>query len=161
MRQFIARLSILASISLLPATLLAAGVEVTGVTIDAPGIHEAILTESTGSHRKHPAAFELVRDATQVRAARGVLFGFHYTLDGAPRRTEVSIREVYRFPGEGILRGGRRVTVDETLLRRRIGEPYFTGFEFEHAGEMVSGTWTIEIWHEDRKLGEQAFTVTR
>lgn len=137
------------------------GTEVTGVTIDSPGLYEAILARSTGTNRKRPAEFDLVRVTAKVRAARGVLFGFHYTVDGVPPRKTVTIREVYRFPGEGIVRRGERITVDQARVRRRIGEPYFTGFEFEQDGEMVPGPWTIEIWYDDRKLGEQAFTVTR
>ena len=35
-----------------------------------------------------------------------------------------------------------------------------TGYGFEHAWEIVPGTWTIEISHAGTKLAEQSFTVT-
>ena len=55
----------------------------------------------------------------------------------------------------------------EALLRsayqrtKTIGETVYLGYGFEHAWEIVPGTWTYQIWHDGRKLAERSFTVEK
>lgn len=47
-------------------------------------------------------------------------------------------------------------------MTRTIGrEAGYVDYGFDDPWELVPGTWTIELWHGDRKLATQSFTVVR
>jgi hypothetical protein len=109
------------------------------------------------------AALNLRHAATlrTIPAQMGTTFGFEYNLVGTPNDGTVELREIVIFPRGGVVPPGLStpITRDEFTLEARIGETGYAGYTFEDSFELVTGTWTFEIWYGDRKLGSQSFKV--
>jgi hypothetical protein len=119
---------------------------------DAIGIAEA-----TGAN------IRLAATLRTIPAQIGTTFGFRYRVVGRPNGTPVDLREIVIFPPPGIIPGrfSQPISQDEFSLHTRIGETSFASYTLEDSFELVPGTWTIEIWHGERKLGTQSFNVIR
>ena len=42
-----------------------------------------------------------------------------------------------------------------------VGDTNFVSYGFDDAWEVVPGTWVLEFWVGDSKIGEQSFTVVK
>ncbi len=95
-----------------------------------------------------------------IPARMGVQFGFRYRLDGAPTGGVVTLTRVTRFPQPVKPSGG---SVAQSLSDRdvpmRIGTESYIGYGFDHAWELVSGRWAIELWYEKKMLAQQLFQI--
>ena len=104
-----------------------------------------------------------VQDTTTIPARRGIEFGFQYTIIGKPEGAQVPLRIVSIFPKRGLRNPATRKTTyrSEIVRDKTLGSIVYAGYGFEHEWEAVPGTWTFQLWHKNRKLAEQAFTVTK
>jgi uncharacterized protein DUF3859 len=90
-----------------------------------------------------------------------VMFGFQYRINGAPAGAAIPIREVVIFPPGGLHPPGRQPELQEADdAVARIGATQPLTWAFDDSWELVPGLWTLQVWSGDRKLVEQAFTVT-
>jgi hypothetical protein len=103
-----------------------------------------------------------IEDTTTVRARIGLEFGIQYVVVGSPKGAQVPIRIVNVYPKQGLRNPKTHKTVRraEIVRNKVIGDVVYAGYGFENAWEIVPGVWTIEVWHKNRKLAEQNFTVT-
>lgn len=53
---------------------------------------------------------------------------------------------------------GKTETQDTYLLRSWIGKTH-TSSSLDEESDLVLGQWTLEIWHDGKKLCEQSFDV--
>ena len=104
-----------------------------------------------------------IEDTTTVHARIGVEFGIQYVIVGVPKGAQVPIRIVNVYPKQGLRNPKTRETFRraEIVRNKIIGDVVYTGYAFENAWEIVPGVWKFELWHKNRKLAEQRFTVTR
>jgi len=117
---------------------------------DGRGINQA-----TATNVRHAAT---TRD---IPARIGTTFGFRYRLVGKPDQAPVTLRRIVVFPAPGLRPSpsARPLAQDEFTVQARIGETNYIFYTLEDGFELVPGSWAIEIWHGNRKLVAQSFTV--
>jgi len=126
------------------------GAKTTGVKA-APGTAAGVTHDLGDIH--------LVQATTTIPARLGVRFGFHYKIVG--RAGAVSVKMVTLIPEPGIRNPntGNTNIRDEYLTDRTVGPTHYRGYTFDNPWEIVTGTWTFEIWDGNRKLASQSFNV--
>lgn len=103
----------------------------------------------------------IIEITTTIPACVGTLFGIKFNVVGAPKYATVPLTMVLRLPPQGL----RDPKAGETYFRSEyvsggiISDNRYVGYSFDQDWEAVPGTWTFEIWYQDRKLAEQSFTV--
>ena len=105
----------------------------------------------------------LLVSTTRIEAKIGIHFGMRYRVVGRPNLTSVRLVSVTQYPEPGLKnpKGGNAQTRGEHGLFATIGQTNYRGYVFEHDWELVTGTWTFELWDGDRKLASQAFDVVK
>ncbi len=90
----------------------------------------------------------------------GTGFGFQYVINSSPRGGRIEVKNVIRFPGEGLKAPGGRVYKESSENRRiTIGQRDFYGYAFDEPWEIVPGEWVFEVWHGEARLIRKTFTV--
>ena len=118
---------------------------------DSLGINTA-----TGSNIRHTATLRT------IPAQIGTTFGFQFRIVGKPYDAPIDLRGVVKFPSPGMTVPSSTTPVaqDQFKIQTKIGEPAYFSYTIEDSFELVPGVWTMEIWHGDRRLGAQTFTLT-
>lgn len=103
----------------------------------------------------------LLHNTTTIFASKGLRFGVRYLINGTPKRAELDLRLVTRFPLAGLFDpvGNLRHHNSAYGLRALIGVPSYREFMFDHEWEIVPGEWIFEFWHGERLIGSQRFCV--
>ncbi len=99
---------------------------------------------------------------TTIRGQLGANFGFEYALFGKPTGAHAAVEIVVLLPEPGLLNPATGKRTHRERWRpspSRIGGATVVGYQFEKDWEILPGLWKFEIWHNDRKLGEQSFCV--
>jgi hypothetical protein len=98
----------------------------------------------------------------KIPGKEGLRFGFSYVLTGEKKGTKVTVKHVYRFPGNGMPTPGGPRAMIEQARDDIVGEPVLVGWSFVGAPpeNIVAGEWSLEVWREDKKLVEKKFTVS-
>ena len=104
---------------------------------------------------------ELQSAGKTVPAKLGLRFGFEYRIVGEPDDAPVPIKEVTVFPIQGLRspETGKTIYREEIEREGRIGKVSGKGYGFDHAWELVPGTWRFELWYSGRKLADESFQV--
>lgn len=115
--------------------------------------------EGSGSGREA----KLVQKTDRIPLKRGTTFGVMVDIHGAQDGRERMLRKITRFPAPGLKnpRTGKTRPYNETLVTVRDGDVLHGLFTFDHAWEMVPGTWSIEYWLGDEKLIGKQFNVVK
>ena len=105
----------------------------------------------------------LLVSTTRVEAKLGVHFGMRYRVVGSPNLGTVKLVSVTQYPVPGLKnpKSDKPQARGEHSLSATIGQINYRGYVFEYDWELVAGTWTLELWDGQRKLGGQTFTVTK
>jgi Domain of unknown function (DUF3859) len=105
----------------------------------------------------------LQQATTTIPALTGMQFGFRFKVVGSPRGARVDLKFVSRFPGRGLTNpvNGKTFSISEFQSDAIVGETTYRGYSFDHDWEVEPGAWTLEVWHQGRKLAEKVFLVTR
>jgi hypothetical protein len=108
-------------------------------------------------------AVENIEATTAIPGKVGLEFGLQYVVVGEPAGAEVSLDFVGIFPPPGLIDPADPTPLLETRYSRvkKIGETVYLGYGFENDWEIVSGTWTFEIWHAGKKLATESFSVSK
>jgi hypothetical protein len=103
----------------------------------------------------------LVESTTTVPARLGSNFGFRYRIIGKGK--SVRVKKVTHIPEPGIRNPetGNVSLTSVVFIDRTIGDTNFTSYSLDHDWEIVPGTWTMELWVDDRKLASQSFEVVK
>jgi hypothetical protein len=139
---------------------------VSAVEIVAFGIYTADLQsakrDSQGVLQNVSANYRRVEATTKIPAQIGVRFGFEYKIIGTPVGKAVSLHKVVAFPQTGLRSPAvaQPIRHSDTTVESKIDETSYTGYRFDDPWELVPGPWRIELWDGDRKVAEQAFSVT-
>jgi hypothetical protein len=105
----------------------------------------------------------LLETTTTVPALVGVTFGIRYKVVGPAAGANVALKQITRFPKGGVTNPATGKTFSHSEYRTsvRVGEVTYRGYTLDRDWEVVPGPWTMEIWHDGRKLAEKTFMVTR
>ncbi len=119
--------------------------------------------ESPSGSRKLVDNVRLQQATTTVPALVGMKFGIRFKVVGSPAGARVALKVVFRFPSQGLTNPakGKTYSVYESFSNAVVGEVTYRGYGFDYDWEVETGPWTLEVWHEDRKLAEKTFMVTR
>lgn len=121
---------------------------------------ERHVIDPNGVGRNELANICHVATTTTVPTIYSLHFGFRFRIEGDRRGEMVSLRKVVIFPTT--LRpteGPRPLATYEYSFVHVTGSTSFTGYSFDHAWELETGPWTMQIWQGDRKLAEMTFDV--
>lgn len=100
-----------------------------------------------------------VLEADRVPAIIDAYFGIKYTIRGTPEHRLVPVTTIVRFPPGGIVLRGERRLVHKTTRREPIGELLQFAYAFDVDGEVVEGTWVLEVWYEGSLQAAETFEV--
>jgi hypothetical protein len=101
---------------------------------------------------------------TVIPAREGIIFGATFSIIGSPKNHLVPLRIVWRYPSPGIIdpRTAAPKFVDEYTTQAAIGNNDYTLYWTLGGQEtQIPGVWTLEVWHLNRKLASQNFTLTQ
>ena len=142
--------------------------QITAANITEFGIYTAELERAESAPGTVAGTEKIVtqlRLAAQTRtipAVRGVSFGYRFTLVGTPIGAIAPLHMVTLFPSPMTNPATHQSsTRSESDIGLSIGATGYAGYSMDDDWEVLPGTWTFQIWHQGRKLGEQSFTVQR
>ncbi len=130
------------------------------------GIFESRSASRTAGWRRQAPPADAVEGVrfleftNEIPAVLGTGFGFQYVINSTPRGGRLKVRNVIRFPGEGLKTPkGRVYEFSEEDREIRIGRRDFYGYAFDEEWEMIPGDWVFEVWHGQSRLIRKTFTV--
>jgi hypothetical protein len=105
----------------------------------------------------------LQQTTTTIPALVGMNLGVRFRVVGSPPGARVRLKFVARFPEQGVTHPakGKTFSNSEYYSDTVVGTTDYRGYSFDHDWEVEAGPWTLELWHEGRKLAEKEFMVTR
>jgi len=105
----------------------------------------------------------LISRTAVIPAKLGTAFGVDLMIRGAPPGHMAPFRVVWRYPQPGLLNPntGKTTLVDDYIDNRILGAESKLYWILGAEWALVPGTWTFEIWYEDRMLASQSFTLTK
>ena len=139
-------------------------VSVTGASVTEVGIYTARVIKKfdvpgvTSGTNEGLDSFSLARATTNIPARIGTRFGFRYTIHGTPSNAPIVLKMVGEHPPFKDPKTGKSQSRDEYELQSWIGQTY-ASYSLDEEWELVPGKWKFEVWHKDKKLCEQSFTV--
>jgi hypothetical protein len=141
--------------------------EVTGAEIVEFGVFQKVASgglldapKSWDSEANGVIEAKLVRSTTHIKAAVGTSFGIRVNLTGEPKDAVVTCGFRWLHPKMTDVPSGLSGEIDEWESQRRIGDPRYTGYTFDHQWELVPGKWTIQVLLGRKILAEKTFNVT-
>jgi hypothetical protein len=104
---------------------------------------------------------ELVEATNRVPGRLGASFGFRFQAVGKPANAKIALTRVNLLPQPGMHnpKTGNTFVREEFPYTATIGQTIYTGYTFDNDWEIVIGTWTLELWDDDRKLASNTFEV--
>jgi hypothetical protein len=160
---------LIAAIALLGAPALAQSVKVERIEVARPGTYEIEVGKpipdagvATGN-RVEAKAYKSVKVGTQIEARTGTIIGAELTIVGTPRRGKVPLKVVWRYPAPGLTNPESKATrrSDEYADTQLIGEKFPIFWGLTQDWHLVPGTWTLEVFQDDRKLVTQEFQISK
>ncbi len=134
-----------------------------------PGIYSAKVTKkiadksiSTGN-RNEVGEIRNTEITTLIPAKVDMFFGLEGTVIGAPKRTRIPVKIVWRYPQPGLQNpaGGAAKLTDEYMDGVNIGNTFQFFWQLTQEWQIVPGVWTFEMWYQGRKLVSQNFTLVK
>jgi hypothetical protein len=103
---------------------------------------------------------KLAQATTTIPARLGVRFGFRYKIVGRTG-ANVSLKMVTLIPQPGVRNPstGNTTVRSEYLADKTVGDTFYRDYGLDNPWEIVTGTWTFEIWDGNRELVSQSFNV--
>jgi Domain of unknown function (DUF3859) len=137
-------------------------VERPGVYDIQAGISKEDQSVSTG-HKITVRVYKNLRTGTQIEAKAGTVIGAELTVVGVPRGGKVPIKVMWRYPPPGLINPETKSanTEDEYTDVQVVGESFPVFWGMTQEWHLVPGTWTLEVWHGERKLAEQRFQISK
>jgi len=97
----------------------------------------------------------------KVIADIGTSFGIRYRLKGDTRENIVITTRILTPGLKKPDSQGETIMMEEWEDNRAVGEDSYEGFIFLDDYQLVPGKWTIQLFHEERKLAEKDFEISK
>jgi hypothetical protein len=96
----------------------------------------------------------------RVPARLGVTFGYAFQVSGPPAGSSITVKQVARYPQtRRNAETGRDQATDEADTDCVVGKPCLSSYSLEVQDELITGEWSMEIYFQGRKIGEQKFNL--
>ena len=144
-------------------------VRIDRIEVERPGVYDIQAgssnedqSVSTG-HKVTVRVYKNLWTGTQIDAKAGTIIGAEVIIVGAPIRGKVPIKVVWRYPPPGLINPETKSarTEDEYTDVQVVGETFPVSWGLTQEWHLVPGTWTLEVWHGERKLAEQQFQISK
>jgi hypothetical protein len=102
-------------------------------------------------------------NSANIPVVVGTTFGYGFTLAGNPTNTLITLKFVYLIPPPGMLDS----VTKQPKNRDEVNVPIYLGQKDLFIGEPIQvdnfpvGTWTMQVWYNNRMLLTKDFTVTK
>jgi hypothetical protein len=118
---------------------------------------------ATGNRVEAKAYKSLKVGAKTIPARLGTVIGAELTIVGAPRRGKVPLKVVWRYPEPGLVNPESKSAsaTDEYNDTQLVGEKFPIIWGLTQEWHLMPGDWTLEVWHGERKLVTQVFTLVK
>jgi len=130
--------------------------------IYAPGPVTGVEAPSDyGVPRLYADHIVLLESTREIPASPNLSFGIRYRLQGGADGTVIPLTIIVRYPPQGLHNPehpGPSDRDEQTILAALGGESFYT-WDFYAPWHIEPGIWTIELWHDGEKLGEEWFEV--
>ncbi len=104
--------------------------------------------------------FRLIEQTGLIMAKPGLTFGTSFVLSSDDFGEFIPMTWITRFPAGGVVSGdGTVFECDRMSCDVPNRAVTFQSYTFEQAWEMVPGEWVFEIWCEEQRIADHAFTV--
>lgn len=128
---------------------------------DAPAARAEVLWYGViddGTEDQDP---EVRRQPTErVPARLGVTFGYAFQVVGPAEGSSITVKQVARYPkARRNAETGRDQATDEADTECIVGKACLSSYSLEVQDELITGEWSMEIYFQGRKIGEQKFTL--
>lgn len=103
----------------------------------------------------------LVEKTDKIPATKGTKFGLFYVIHGSIEGEEINIKEIVKFPNPGYRhpKTGKLFRKSEFSSIKKIGSKNFVAGVFSEDWDLFPGIWSVQLWHNGKKLAEKSFTV--
>jgi hypothetical protein len=108
-------------------------------------------------------SIKLVKKTDRIPAVLGTKFGIKFYLPVELRKNEIVLKYVFLLPGIKDPKTGKiqdRIEVPGKYDGGADGMAYMF-YDFTDAWELVPGRWIFQVFHDEDKLLEKTFTVTK
>jgi hypothetical protein len=104
---------------------------------------------------------EFLKQAPAVTAKVGTAMGVRFKVIGKPAKGQAQLRTVWHIPEPGIHNPKNNNTYRQSTVEFsvKIGDTPVRGYSFDEPWEVIKGTWTLELFQDDRKLLEKSFVI--
>ena len=118
--------------------------------------------ETTSGRTRTAVEVKVVEQTSRIPARLGIRFGFTYSVTNLPAGAQVVWKKTVKHPP--IRKPDGSTSRGFTFLERHVTSPAgtiqtFTGYGFDHAYELASGEWTVELWYGKQRLLGHTFEV--
>jgi hypothetical protein len=158
---------LLATMLFAPGTAHAQQAKIERVDVMEAGIYSIVregsaVAPGTAIGVVHDVKETLVEKTTRIEARLGAHFGFRYLIVGKPKTGTANLKFIGIYP-QGITnpKTGNTTVRSEFSAAKPFGEKLYRGYTLDNDWEIVTGTWTFEIWDGDRKLASQSFELVK
>ena len=147
-----------------------AQVKVDGADVVERGLYKIEKVEAikdaaiSAGQRTEAEEVKLVESAWRIQAKKDIVIGLKVKLSGRPHGRIVPLRVVWRYPEPGLRNPNTGTTMfrDEYVdSKSRIGGTRIFYWSMSEEWTLVPGTWTFELWHNDRLLVKQDFALSK
>jgi len=143
------------------------GVRIDRLTVVEAGFYTARKTgeePAAGTTLGHINALKdikFLKEAPTVTARLHTGFGVRFRAHGRPNGGKARLHQVWLIPAPGIHNPKNGNTYRQSLsdYTVTVGGVSMRGYSFDEPWEIVKGTWTIQIWQDERKLLEKSFLI--
>ena len=106
---------------------------------------------------------KIVDQTTTIPAKSGTIFGADIKLVGKPNGKDAKITIIWRYPEPGLKnpQTGTIKTTDQYDIVYKTGNVQALFWSLQNEWVLVPGTWTLEVWQDDRRLMTQDFKLVK
>ena len=99
-----------------------------------------------------------VIDTRTIPAKIGIKFGVRYQLSGKAEKNNL-VKLIYLTPGVVDGKGARHDKYEVTQDLSQNASSHVIAFEFTENNELVTGTWRLMVFEDDKALIDESFEV--
>jgi|GEM_PF-1379933 len=121
---------------------------------------QSIPVKTTANGSIQPITTEiLLLQTNHIPYKLGTTFGFTFIINGHPDKAPINVEVIIRHPAFKKTDGTMTTSIDRVPWTYEIGEKSGYMYTLDNDNEMVSGKWSMELWHNKKKIIGTSFLV--
>jgi hypothetical protein len=104
---------------------------------------------------------KITKETNRIKPEKDLIFGVEIKMHGRPEGRQVRVRVVWLYPEPGLKNPntGRLTLRDEFESTQKVGTTQIYQWTLGDEWTQVPGTWTVQLWKDDRRLAQQSFEM--